>query len=157
MQVLVTLMEIKGSPMLRRPRPIGTPINLRNRNKYCEYHEDCGHTTSEFWELKKALDEMANCGQLNRFVQHGRGLNPNKLEASREKQWETDQNTEVIATIFGGFNVKELSTGYRKAQVRQLSQVMTARELRPLTGPTMTFEPEDMRPLQAPHNDPPVV
>ena len=34
---------------------------------------------------------------------------------------------------------------------------MVARELRPLTGPTMTFGPKDMRPLQAPHNDPLIV
>ena len=100
---------------------------------------------------------MANRGQLNLFVQHGRGPNSNKPEASRKKQWDTDQDTEVIATISGGFTVKELSAGYRKAQVRQLSQVMAARELRPLTGPTITFGPEDMRPLQAPHNDPLVV
>jgi len=140
-------MEIKGSPMLRQPRPIETPINLRNRNKYCEYHEDCGHTTSECRELKKALYEMANRGQLNRFVQHGRGPNPNKPKASRKKQRDTDQDTEVITTISGGFNIKELSAGYRKAQVRQLSQVMAARELQPLTGLKMTFGPKDMRPF----------
>ena len=31
---------------------------------------------------------------------------------------------------------------------------MAAKELKPLVGPTVTFSPEDMRPLQAPHNDP---
>ena len=34
---------------------------------------------------------------------------------------------------------------------------MAARELRPLNGPTMTFGPKDMCPLQASHNDPLVV
>jgi len=34
---------------------------------------------------------------------------------------------------------------------------MAARELWPLTGPTMAFGPEDMRSFQAPHNDPLVV
>jgi len=63
----------------------------------------------------------------------------------------------VIATITGGLDVKEMSAGYRKAQIRQLSQVMAARELRLLNGLTMTFGPEDMSPLQAPHNDPLVV
>jgi len=61
---------------------------------------------------------MVDHGQLNRFVQHGRGPNPNKLEASRKKQRDTDEDTKVIATISGGFNVKELSARYRKAQVR---------------------------------------
>ena len=69
------LMEIKGSPMLRRPRPIGTPINLRNRNKYCEYHENCDHTTSECTELKKALHEMAR-GQLNGILTRTRRSSP---------------------------------------------------------------------------------
>jgi len=46
---------------------------------------------------------------------------------------------------------------YRKAQIRQLSQVMAARELKPLVEPTVTFGLEDMRLLQAPHNDPLVV
>jgi len=41
------LIEIKGSPMLKQPRPIGTSINCRNKNKYCKYHEDYGHTTSK--------------------------------------------------------------------------------------------------------------
>jgi len=50
-----------------------------------------------------------------------------------------------------------MSVGYRKAQIRQLSQVMAAKELRPLSGPIMTLGPEDMGPLQAPHNDPLVV
>jgi len=59
--------------------------------------------------------------------------------------------------ITGGIIVKEMSTGFRKAQIRQLSQVMAARELKPLVGPTVTFGPEDIHPLQAPHNDPLVV
>jgi len=46
-----------------------------------------------------------------------------------------------------------MSAGYRKAQIRRLSQVMAAKELRPLSGPIMTFGPEDMHPLHALHND----
>ena len=74
-----------------------------------------------------------------------------------KKQQESDRNTVVIATIVGGFDVKEMSAGYMKAQIWQLCQVMVARELRPLVGPMVTFGPEDMRPLQAPHNNPLVV
>ncbi|KAJ8432523.1 LOW QUALITY PROTEIN: hypothetical protein Cgig2_030315 [Carnegiea gigantea] len=42
---------------------------------------------------------------------------------------------------------------YQKSQIRKLSQVMSTRELKPLVGPTLTFGPEDISPLQASHND----
>ena len=40
--------------------------------------------------------------------------------------------------------------GYQKAQIQKLSQVMVTRDLKPLVGSTVTFSPEDMRPLQTP-------
>ena len=48
------IIEIKGSLMLKRARPIRTPANLQNKSKYYEYHEDYDHTTLECRELKKA-------------------------------------------------------------------------------------------------------
>jgi len=35
---------------------------------------------------------------------------------SQKKQQENDQGTEVIATITGGLDAKELSVGYRKTR-----------------------------------------
>jgi len=55
--------------------------------------------------------------------------------------------------IIGGIDGKKLSDGYTKAQIRQLSQVMVAKELKPLVGPTRIFGSEDKHALQAPHND----
>lgn len=54
------LMEIKGHPMLRKPRPLSTPQQLRDQSKFCEYHEENGHTTGECRDLKKALHELAD-------------------------------------------------------------------------------------------------
>jgi len=100
---------------------------------------------------------MADRGQLTCFIQQGKRTNKNRQEALQKKQRDADQSTVVTATISGGLDAKEMSARYRKVQIRQLSQVMAARELRPLNGPTMTFGPEDMRLLQAPPNDPLVV
>jgi len=79
------LMEIKGSPLLRRPKPIEMPANFRNRSKYCEYHEDFGNTTLECRELKKALHEMADRGQLGHFLKQRKGADQNKREAQSKK------------------------------------------------------------------------
>jgi len=67
-------------------------------------------------------------------LQQRKGTDQNKQEASQKKQRDADQSTVVTATITGGFHVKEMSAGYRKAQIRQLSQVMAMRELWPLNG-----------------------
>ena len=69
------------------------------------------------------------------------------------KDNEADCNTEIIATIVRGINDKELNTWYQKAQMQKLSQIMATRELKLLMGPTMTFGPKDVCPMQTPHND----
>ncbi|KAJ8420332.1 hypothetical protein Cgig2_006247 [Carnegiea gigantea] len=70
-----------------------------------------------------------------------------------KKDSDANRDTEVIAIIIGGIDDKELNIGFRKAQIRKLSQVIAAKELKPLIGPTMTFGLEDMHPFQTPHND----
>jgi len=64
---------------------------------------------------------MTDRGQLSHLLQQRRGADQNKREVSLKKQHDTDQSTMVIATITRGFEVKEMSAGYRKAQIRRLS------------------------------------
>jgi len=63
------------------------------------------------------------------------------------------QNTEMIETIRGGIDSKELNTGYRKAQIRQPSRVMAAKELKPLMRPIIIVSLKDVRSRQTSHND----
>ncbi|KAJ8426528.1 LOW QUALITY PROTEIN: hypothetical protein Cgig2_022535 [Carnegiea gigantea] len=144
-------MEINSNPMPRRPRPIETPAKFKNKNKF--YHEDNGHTTSECYELNGALHELANQGQLNRFLRRGEGGDCNRRDSKGKKDSDANCNAEIIETIIGGIDDRELNAGYRKAEIQKLSEVMATRELKPLVGLTITFGPEDMRPLQTPHKD----
>jgi len=41
------------------------PPKLKNARKYYEFHEQSGHTTTECRELKKALHELADKGQMD--------------------------------------------------------------------------------------------
>ncbi|KAJ8435744.1 hypothetical protein Cgig2_003166 [Carnegiea gigantea] len=143
------IMETNDNPMLRRLKPIDTPAKFRNKNKYCKYNEDHGHTTFECHELKKALHELADQRQLNHFLKRGEGRDHNHCNPDERKT----MILIIIAAIIGGIDGKELSTGYQKSQIRKINQVMATGELKPLVGPTMTFGPENMRPLQTPHND----
>ncbi|KAJ8440006.1 hypothetical protein Cgig2_022688 [Carnegiea gigantea] len=109
------LMEIKASPMLRRPKPIDTPPKFRNKNKYCKYYEDHRHTTVDYSELKKALHELADQGQLNRFLKKGGGGDHKRRNLKGKKDNDADHNTKIITTITREIDSKKLSTGYRKA------------------------------------------
>jgi len=56
------LMEVRGHLMLQRPPPMTAAPKPQNARKYCEFHEQSGHTTTECRELKKALHELVDKG-----------------------------------------------------------------------------------------------
>ncbi|KAJ8428825.1 hypothetical protein Cgig2_005890 [Carnegiea gigantea] len=99
-------MDIKGSPMLKRPKPIRTPIKFLNKNKYYDSYEDYRHTTYERRELKKALQELADQGQLNRFLRRGRCGDHNRNNQEGKTKNDADRNIEIITNIIGGINDK---------------------------------------------------
>ncbi|KAJ8422436.1 hypothetical protein Cgig2_014327 [Carnegiea gigantea] len=85
------LMEIKGSPILRCPKPIDAQRNSG---------------------IRTTLYELADRGQLNRFLKKGGGGDHNRRNPEGKKDNDTDRNTKVIATIIGGIDGKELNAGY---------------------------------------------
>lgn len=53
-------LDIEDKSMLPSPPPIRTSSARRDKNQWCEYHKECGHTTKDCRELKKSLDNLAN-------------------------------------------------------------------------------------------------
>ena len=47
------LMQIKDDPSLKWPEKMKGDPNKRNKNKYCCFHRDHGHDTSECYDLKQ--------------------------------------------------------------------------------------------------------
>ncbi|KAJ8450526.1 LOW QUALITY PROTEIN: hypothetical protein Cgig2_020163 [Carnegiea gigantea] len=110
---------------------------VQEQEQYCEYHEDYRQTTFKCRELKKALRELADQGELVRFLRRGRREDQNYCDLEGKKDNDADRNIEITANIIKGIDDK----------------VMTIKELESLVGPTMMFGLEDMHPLQNPHND----
>ncbi|KAJ8422917.1 hypothetical protein Cgig2_007798 [Carnegiea gigantea] len=54
-----------------RPQPMTMAPKLHNVWKCCEFHERNGHTTTECKELRKALHELDDKGQIDRFLKRG--------------------------------------------------------------------------------------
>lgn len=75
---------------LPKPNPIKTYVSLRDKKLWHEYHHDCGRTTRDYQEKKRALDKLANEGKLNRYLN-----NPTekKKEPRTEKESRSDETT----------------------------------------------------------------
>jgi len=65
------LTKVRGHPMLKRPPPMTLPPKPYNAWKYYEFHEQNGHVTAEFQELRKALHELADKGQIDQCLKRG--------------------------------------------------------------------------------------
>ncbi|GKD72440.1 hypothetical protein Tco_1330722 [Tanacetum coccineum] len=45
-----------------------TPADKRSSNKFCEFHNDKGHSTDECMQLKKQIEELVKAGKLSDFI-----------------------------------------------------------------------------------------
>ena len=55
--------ELFGEPSLLRTDP-----QRHNRSRYCHYHRDHGHDTSDCYELKDKIEELIQKGELRQYV-----------------------------------------------------------------------------------------
>ncbi|GKV42408.1 hypothetical protein SLEP1_g49817 [Rubroshorea leprosula] len=62
-------MQIKNKMDLRRPGPMRTTAASRDHTRYCDFHQDHGHTTEQCNSLKSELESLAQKGMLNEYVQ----------------------------------------------------------------------------------------
>ncbi|GJW52500.1 hypothetical protein Tco_0096585 [Tanacetum coccineum] len=45
-----------------------TPVEKRNSNKFCDFHNDKGHSTDECIQLKKQIEELVRAGKLSHLI-----------------------------------------------------------------------------------------
>ena len=48
-----------------------TPLNVRDKNKYCRFHKDHGHNTEDCRDLKEQIEELIHKGKLQKYVKKG--------------------------------------------------------------------------------------
>jgi hypothetical protein len=81
------LMAIKGDPAFRWPQKMRTNPYRRDRNKFCQYHEDHGHSIEDCIHLHREIENFVRNGKLIRFPAQERIREANQqghLEGSRE-------------------------------------------------------------------------
>ncbi|GJS62400.1 hypothetical protein Tco_0657184 [Tanacetum coccineum] len=50
------------------PPPMVTPVEKRSSNKFCDFHNDKGHSTDECIQLKKQIEELVRAGKLSHLI-----------------------------------------------------------------------------------------
>ena len=58
------LMEVKDRLSIEKPNPMKSSVQSRNKNKYCQFHEEVGHDTNDCFSLQRTLDRLADKGLL---------------------------------------------------------------------------------------------
>ncbi|GJW61699.1 reverse transcriptase domain-containing protein [Tanacetum coccineum] len=56
------------SGKFKPPPPMVTPVEKRSSNKFCEFHNDKGHSTDECVQLRKQIEELVREGKLSHFI-----------------------------------------------------------------------------------------
>nr|GEU39734.1 reverse transcriptase domain-containing protein [Tanacetum cinerariifolium] len=59
-----------GTPLrkFKPPPPMVTPIEKRSSNKFCEFHNDKGHSTDECVQIRKQIKELVRASKLSHFI-----------------------------------------------------------------------------------------
>ncbi|KAK3043551.1 hypothetical protein RJ639_002130 [Escallonia herrerae] len=93
--------------------------NKRNKDLWCHFHNDHGHTTDNCGSLKRAIEALIKRGQLRKFVAPGEGRQQT-LPAMEERE-NQEENVGTINTISGGIAAGGSSGKARKAYARESS------------------------------------
>ena len=58
------LVQIKDDHHLKWPKPLHSSLNVRDKRKYCRFHNDHGHYTEDCKDLKEQIKELIQKGEL---------------------------------------------------------------------------------------------
>ncbi|KAK3008615.1 hypothetical protein RJ639_014357 [Escallonia herrerae] len=150
------LHEIKDKEILERPEKMRSAPSQRDRNLWCHYHNDHGHTTDKCESLKRAIEALIKRGHLRGYVNRRNEKREATPLAGRD---EVRENAGVINTISGGIAAGGSSGQGRKAYVREVLTTMgppTKKQKKELAQ-TISFSDDDVGDTRIPHDDPLVV
>nr|GEV35943.1 reverse transcriptase domain-containing protein [Tanacetum cinerariifolium] len=70
------------------PPPMVTSVEKRSSNKFCDFHNDKGHSTDECMQLKKQIEELVRAGKLSHLmkgIKHGRDQSKTRKKETTAK------------------------------------------------------------------------
>ncbi|XP_058099835.1 uncharacterized protein LOC131244208 [Magnolia sinica] len=90
------MLDIRGQRLLNWPICMKTDMENQDKRKYCRFHRDHGHNTSNCVDLKDEIETLIHKGRLRRYTKEER------LAQKEERPSETVEEPAEIRTIYGG-------------------------------------------------------
>ncbi|GKV49152.1 hypothetical protein SLEP1_g55918 [Rubroshorea leprosula] len=168
------IIGIKNKMDLRRPGLMKAAAASRDHTRYCDFHQDHGHTTEQCNSLKFELESLAQKGMLNEYVQraeqprfvreqrpHPQGVrNPPNRQGVGYQQAPPPlpPPARIIHMITRGLKVGELSSKQRKLYVKEVKHQNRAQKRKiddaEWKNQPLIFTSADLDIVVTPHNDP---
>ena len=95
------LMQIKDEEALTFPSKLKGDPNKRPRDKYCRFHRDHSHDTSDCYDLKQQIEALIKQGKLQKFVDK-EGIEQNQGAIARRENERPKPLVGDIRMIIGG-------------------------------------------------------
>ncbi|XP_022855587.1 uncharacterized protein LOC111376815 [Olea europaea var. sylvestris] len=114
------LMEIKDSKELKWPPRLRSPLDTRDKSKYCDFHRDHGHATEDCFTLKWEIETIIKRGFLGSYISNDkRPRNYQNRDKDPEGRGNKQPTAGIIDIIVGGISSGGDSSSEHKQYARQ--------------------------------------
>ncbi|XP_038695462.1 uncharacterized protein LOC119992739 [Tripterygium wilfordii] len=139
---------------VRWPDKLRKPLDQRDTSKWCEFHNDYGHTTDDCFTLKKEVTQLLKKGYLRDLLSE-RGRAAMSQAEKREEEQKPLPPEKTINVIFGGSEISGITHSSAKKQVKQTenSEVWNDKPMIQFTRQVISFTDDEMTRLLNPHDD----
>lgn len=144
--------------MLKWPAKLWLGSHRRNKDKYCLYHRDHRHATSDCFNLKEAIEALIQRGKLKKYVRESSKLSGDWERSNWDQSDHIFTPPKEIRTVFSGLEGCYFGRK-RKTKKRQTHTSLETYEVCSLVTSDLqiSFSKEDATQLHQPHNDARVV
>ena len=148
-------MQIKDEGTLIFPGKLKGDPNKWSKYKYCRFHHDHGHDTTNCYDLKQQFEVLSKQGKLQKFVSRERA-NPPQEQVPRRDNERPKPPLGDIKMIMGGTTTISSSRKARKTYLRMVQNVQltgVVPKMPRVDNPIIGFSEKDARHIHHLHDD----
>ena len=116
-------MQSKDEEVLSYPGKLKGDPNRRSRDKYCRFHRDHSHDTTDCYDLKQQIEALIKQGKLQKFVKKERADLPPQEQHPRRDNERPKPPMGDIRMIIGGTAITGSSKKAHKTYLRMVQNV----------------------------------